>query len=345
MIDFRYHLVSIVAIFLSLAVGVVLGTTMLQDPLLNTLKAETADLREQSEQLRSEKDIADQLNAGGDEMVAAHADDMLEERLDGVRVVIMEAPGVEEEMRDDIIARIEQAGGTVPGRLAFAEKYIDTGQAAFVDELTEELSNGAELPDGNPYERAGAQLAQAVLEPDTEDAGRSDDEENAAEEDTSFDADAVLAGFAETELLAVHGDPAESADIGLVLGPAYSFAVEEERSPETEEETPPGNGVMLALVRALYDASDGAVLAGPTSSIGVGGLVAQARHEEARYSTVDAAGRTTGNVATVLVLAAATEGRSGSFGIGQAAEGFLPDPLPEAKSEAEENDNNNQGSE
>ena len=31
-IDFRYHLVSIVAIFLALAVGIVLGTTLLQDP-------------------------------------------------------------------------------------------------------------------------------------------------------------------------------------------------------------------------------------------------------------------------------------------------------------------------
>ncbi|MEE2045447.1 copper transporter, partial [Nocardiopsis tropica] len=39
MIDFRYHLVSIVAVFLALTVGLVLGTTMLQDPLLNTLQS------------------------------------------------------------------------------------------------------------------------------------------------------------------------------------------------------------------------------------------------------------------------------------------------------------------
>src|SRR5699024_12868362 len=67
-IDFRYHLVSIIAVFLALTVGLVLGTTMLQDPLLNTLKSETADLRGTSEDLRAERDVADSVNTGADEM-------------------------------------------------------------------------------------------------------------------------------------------------------------------------------------------------------------------------------------------------------------------------------------
>ena len=35
MIDFRYHLVSIVAIFLALSVGIVLGTTLLKEPAID----------------------------------------------------------------------------------------------------------------------------------------------------------------------------------------------------------------------------------------------------------------------------------------------------------------------
>ena len=36
MIDFRYHLVSIVAVFLALAIGIVLGSTELEGPTLST---------------------------------------------------------------------------------------------------------------------------------------------------------------------------------------------------------------------------------------------------------------------------------------------------------------------
>ena len=35
MIDFRYHIVSLVAVFLALAVGLVLGTTALNQPILD----------------------------------------------------------------------------------------------------------------------------------------------------------------------------------------------------------------------------------------------------------------------------------------------------------------------
>ena len=44
MIDFRYHLVSIVAVFLALAIGIVLGSTELQGTTYNFLDRTTAKL-------------------------------------------------------------------------------------------------------------------------------------------------------------------------------------------------------------------------------------------------------------------------------------------------------------
>jgi hypothetical protein len=44
MIDFRYHLVSLVAVFLALAVGIVLGTTALNGPLTRGLQSTEAKL-------------------------------------------------------------------------------------------------------------------------------------------------------------------------------------------------------------------------------------------------------------------------------------------------------------
>ena len=37
-VDFRYHLVSIIAVFLALALGIVVGTTALNGALLDSLK-------------------------------------------------------------------------------------------------------------------------------------------------------------------------------------------------------------------------------------------------------------------------------------------------------------------
>jgi hypothetical protein len=37
-IDFRYHLVSLIAVFLAVALGIVIGTTALNQPILNDIE-------------------------------------------------------------------------------------------------------------------------------------------------------------------------------------------------------------------------------------------------------------------------------------------------------------------
>ncbi len=54
MIDFRYHLVSIVSIFLALAVGIVLGAGPLKEDLGNTLTHELTQLRQDKTDLRAD---------------------------------------------------------------------------------------------------------------------------------------------------------------------------------------------------------------------------------------------------------------------------------------------------
>ena len=46
MIDFRYHLVSLISVFLALAVGVVLGAGPLQNSLGTALNDQVTSLRE-----------------------------------------------------------------------------------------------------------------------------------------------------------------------------------------------------------------------------------------------------------------------------------------------------------
>ena len=56
MISMRYHAVSIAAVFLALAVGVVLGSAGVSDRLLSAVSAEADDLAGQVLTLRAERD-------------------------------------------------------------------------------------------------------------------------------------------------------------------------------------------------------------------------------------------------------------------------------------------------
>src|SRR5947209_4879762 len=89
MISFRYHLVTIVSVFLALAVGVLLGGTVFDTGLANTLDLQVRQLQQSVNQYRTT--IADlerkaaQWQQYGDQTLAA----LIANRLDGRSVVIV----------------------------------------------------------------------------------------------------------------------------------------------------------------------------------------------------------------------------------------------------------------
>lgn len=355
MIDFRYHLVSTIAVFLALTVGLVLGSTMLQDPLLNTLESETAELRGQSADLRTERDVSERVGDGADEMVDAAAGDMLEGRLLDMGVVAVAAPGADEGTLASLERRVEQAGGDMVGRVDLADGFLEEDNATFVDELSVQVSPAAEELSGAPHTKAGTELGRALAVPDEEDTPDEEahdedaseknpdtdsgpdtvsDDQGASDHGSSgendgdvpgsgHDAQAALSAFTEAELVTVTGNPAEAADALVVVAPA-------EENPEQGTGGEAGGAALDALTEALHTSVGPTVLAGEPSSADQGHLLARIREGRAAYSTVDVVGRTVGDVVTVLALSADAQGRGGSFGIGEGAEGFLPDPLPEA---------------
>lgn len=313
MIDFRYHLVSIVAVFLALTVGLVLGTTMLQDPLLDTLKSETALLRGQSEDLRLERDEADRLTAGADQFVEAAADEVLADRLRGIDVVVVAAPDTDEEIVHALERRAEGAGAKITGELWLQESFLDEAGSTFVDELALQVSSDPQELDGGPYAKAGAELGRALAAAvEDEDTGGADSEDGGER-----GAGAVLAAFEEGGLITVQGSPARSADAMLVVAPAGAA--------ETDEDAVT---VLRELIESLSRQVGPTVLAGDVEAGREGGLLARVLADEVPVSTVDVAGRAAGDVATVLVLAEALDGARGAYGVGEGTSGFVPRPLP-----------------
>jgi len=80
-ISFRYHLVSIIAVFLALALGIVVGTTALNGPIttdlrkqVNTLKSDRTTLANQVKSLQQQVSDAGQFASSfGSQLVQGYA--------------------------------------------------------------------------------------------------------------------------------------------------------------------------------------------------------------------------------------------------------------------------------
>ena len=95
----------------------------------------------------------------------------------------------------------------------------------------------------------------------------------------------------------------------------------------TADQRQGATSIVTTLVRAVDADTGGVVLAGPPASARDKGLVKAVRDDvgTARVvSTVDALGRTAGQVVSVMALAGQAAGRAGQYGAVDAADGAMP---------------------
>jgi len=105
MIDFRYHLVSLVSVFLALAVGIVLGAGPLKGELGVQLNKDVQNLRvqlsEQNDQISTMRRAVDNRDA----FTRTVLPDLVARQLQGERVVLVTVPGVD----TDVVAPLTEA--------------------------------------------------------------------------------------------------------------------------------------------------------------------------------------------------------------------------------------------
>ncbi|GAA2799109.1 hypothetical protein GCM10020219_082850 [Nonomuraea dietziae] len=153
MIDFRYHLVSIVAIFLALAVGIVMGTTLLSNPAIESALQTADDLRKSNSDYRDQLAALQAREAGNDDFVTAEIPALVRAQLTGESVLLVAAPGSSGTLREQSVQVLTEAGATISGQVTIAEKYLDPTQANFIDQLTTQLKPaGLTLPRHRPVQ-------------------------------------------------------------------------------------------------------------------------------------------------------------------------------------------------
>ena len=309
MIDFRYHLVSIIAVFLALAVGIVLGTAALNGPIQSNLNNNLS--RVTSEKRGLEGDVSElraQL-AAADAFAQSVGPRLVRGTLDEQRVLLVTTPQTPADLVERLTPLLEQAGARVTGTLQLLPALADPEQRALVEDLVAQVvPAGVELPDTGAVDRATTELAAALTR--TSDGGGVEPEE----------AQAVVSAFTEADLV-------EFSSPDETLQPATLAVVLTGAAPE--QLTPPEQVQQLAVVAlagALDTRSEGAVVAGPVGSAGERGPVRVLRADDALagVSSVDNADRGTGLVSLVLALAEQRRSGAGQYGTGEGASTALP---------------------
>jgi hypothetical protein len=311
LIDFRYHLVTIIAIFLALAVGIVVGTAALNGPVLDGLRRSNAGLISDKRALEADVRALQGEVDTADDFTRLLSGELVGGQLDGERVLLVLTPDADRQVAERLAGTLTEAGAEVTGRLAIQPDLLDPEQRQLVDDLVAQVvPPGLELPEGSAVARASVELAASLLVPPGQDP---------IDRDT---AQQVVSAFEEAGLveLSDEGEQITPATVAVLLAAAPPSEEQDDDARQTEQEG------LLSLARALDGSSGGAVVAGPPEAAQEGGLVRALRGDtalDAEVSTVDNADRAVGHVAVVRALVEQLQGGAGRYG---SASGATPVP-------------------
>ncbi|MFB9378873.1 copper transporter [Kineococcus gynurae] len=337
MIDFRYHVVSLVSVFLALAVGIVLGAGPLNEGISVGITDQVRQLTQESNQLRSERDEAAAGLTSAENWAAAVAPAMVAGRLTGRTVAVVELPDADGDQVGATLDLLRSAGAEIRSQVRVQDAFSDPTTLAARRGTAQDLAQrySAVVP-ADPTPDSGAdsatltadllsrELAGALL---TTGAADLDPLSPAAAQAGQLLGQLADAGYVDVES---GGDGAPRAALAVVVGaaPATTSGTTEDAAAAA------GQVAALALLAALDAAGSGTVLAAPAEAADDGGVIAALRADNDLsddVSSVDGLQTPIGRVNVVLALREQATGGAGQYGTAGSADAVSP-PLTETAS-------------
>jgi len=306
-IDFRYHIVSIVAIFFALGAGVVLGAGPLKGTQSELVQAQAEKDRQQLADARAELVQVKALDKYRDDFVAKVTTGLTDGKLTGKKIVVVTMPNADGDLTTSIQDELEKAGGQVTTKVALDAKLFDPGQRQLVESLVTQLVT-ADIPipaDSTTYQRAGLILARGVA---------------AKEEGKPADADStkILSGLTGAKLLSLK--PSQIKD-------RASLIVVVAAKPPTPTPDNSTYNDSVDFIQGLDEGSGGVVVAGTPETAQNGGLIKALRSDSDAskiVSSVDVADLPSGQMTVVFALVEQASGKAGHYGAVDAKNGVAP---------------------
>jgi hypothetical protein len=333
MINIRYHIISLVAVFLALGVGVALGSAFIDTAVvgqleanIDTLSAQKNELQAENARMQAQLDAVEQLGLdAGRELLAGH--------LDGVPVFTVGVRGIDEDPVDLTADAMVDAGADFAGTLWLTDRLalddeserqelaavlgLDPAMADDVDGLRDALVLRVGNALGDPLRAedplAGDDPADAVVAP-------------LEPQEPTVVTDLRTAGFLDFE-----PPPDGSADAGLLLPTAGARMV----MASGQGAVVPDDEIVVPLLRRFIVSGPAPVVAAQSldenppgdeepSRTSFVGVIRDDEALRAGLSSVDDVELFIGRVATVLALEQAADGSVGHYGLGDGADQVAP---------------------
>lgn len=313
MVNFRFHLVSLTAVFLALAAGITIGAGVVDRATVDQIERQLEQVEANRKETRAENDrLSGDLSTWG-QFSAQAGDRLVEGRLTGAGLLLVAMSGVDRSVVDGFRSTLTGAGAELEGTLWFTGRWNLTEEGD--RQKLADLIGG--LPTAEPADLREAVLARVVgawqtgaggsLLTGLRDAGF-----------VEFDEPPVpVAPFPElpttdSTFVVVSGDGADAASVDLAIPLVTRLATANLRvlagqptRPPTTTKPPAGKEPLPEFVLALR--ADNQVAS--------------------RISTVDNIEDYRGRVAAVFALRDLREGSTGHYGFGPGVK-VLPEPRP-----------------
>jgi len=163
MINFRFHLASLVAIFLALALGVVIGAGVIDRGVVDALDSRLDRVQERSDRIEGENAVlqGEIGDLNGD--LAALAPIAAKDQLVNADVGIVAVRGVDGERVDETVELLTAGGATVTGVL-WLESSWNLDDDEEVQAMAEAIGSTSEKP-GELREQAWEEMAERMQNP------------------------------------------------------------------------------------------------------------------------------------------------------------------------------------
>ena len=361
MINLRYHIVSLTAVFLAMGIGLALGSTFLERATVDNFDGQLDSLQtrlEDREDRIGELEDRVERQAALDEALDEQAAGLLAGRLEGVPVVVLSARGVDEADVRAAVQTLVVASADVQGMWWLTDRWRldDDGEVSDLANLlgedssdpsrlrrtaldalggdlrvrsllgaTDEETEDGEVDTGTPPEETPTIVEGQVDETTTSVADAAEPAEPAepAEEAAASDRDELLEALVETGFIEFEAVPGGPDEPQFPDGTRLLLAG---GSPDV-----PDDLVLQPLLQRMGRATDTPVLAVLSSAMeGQGGVsdavlvVRQSEDLRDLVSTVDALEHFDGFAAVVLALADLADGTVGHYGLDESASRLLP---------------------
>jgi hypothetical protein len=323
-IDFRYHLVSIVAVFLALAIGIVLGSTELQGHTIDALNAASNHLSSELNAAQAQRDSYQTQANTSEQFLQTNEQKLLAGLLTGDKVVIVTEPGAQSSVTDGITKAVGLAGATVTGQVAMQPKFYDVSGAneASLNSINSSISSadGTVLdapanPQTADQQQAAQLIATAILDKSaTQSPTQSATQSAQSDGLTTASGQTLLSTYAQQGYLNVTGTPWDRATLAVIVSP---------QSAPADGANDPANQVLLAIAQEFASGSAATLVAGNTTGSAEPGSamsVLRSSSVSSLVSSVDNADTTLGQITVVQALAVQLAGgKPNSYGVSGAS--------------------------